>query len=180
MKISKFLHNLQEKQHRQVQMICGDAVPAGSVAVLISGDGKHQPLVPFTGDGEYPAPGPLLRLPSSLDLVHMLVLSWQAINFDDKATVDGTINHLATELAELREAINSGNIQSIQAEVADLFVLLTQLAALLNVDLGEATLEKLMVLETRDYSAQPDEQGRILHTKTPPLETQQPVDTTKQ
>lgn len=165
MKISKFLANLKAKHHRQVQMLCDRAVPEDAVAVLLTGEGSRLPLSPFSGDGEYPTPGALLLLPSSLDQVQKLVLTWQAQNFDDRASVPGTIHHLNTELKELVDCIAKGDLSEIQQEMADLLILLIQLAALLNVDLGEATLEKLVVLASRDYSAPPDELGRILHVK---------------
>jgi len=165
MKISKFLANLKVKHHRQVQMLCDRAVPEDAVAVLLTGEGSRLPLSPFSGDGEYPAPGALLLLPSSLDQVQKLVLAWQAENFDDRASVPGTIHHLNTELKELVESIGKGDIAEIQQEMADLLILVFQLSALLNVDLGEATLEKLVTLTNRDYSAPPDELGRIFHVK---------------
>jgi len=170
MKISRFLANLKVKHHRQVQMLCDRAVPEDSVAVLLTGDGDRLPLSPFSGDGEYPAPGALLLLPSSLDQAQKLVLTWQAQHFDDRSSVPGTIHHLNAELKELLEAVTNGKLSEIQYEVADLQILVFQLAALLNVDLGEAILEKLVVLTSRDYSAPPDELGRILHVK-PELHT---------
>jgi NTP pyrophosphatase (non-canonical NTP hydrolase) len=166
MSIRRYIDEMTSKRARQLMVLCPtQEVPLGSCAALIDEAGEAHPLLPYVGAGNYTSAGALLRLPSSLDVAQSVVLEWQSRNFEGRATVEGTLNHLRKELDEVLSAANEGSIAGIAAEVADLFVLLTQLAALLNVDIGEATIEKLGVLLQRDYSGEPDADGCITHKK---------------
>lgn len=165
MSLKRFNENYYYDLARQLTLLCKADAPLGSVAALLDPEGECHPLLPYRGAGEYTEQGALMLLPSSLDQVHRILMGWQAANFEGRATVEGTLNHLDTELAEVRDAIAQGNIEEIKNEVADLFVLLVQLASLLNVSIGEATLTKLSTLLTRDYSGEPDAEGRITHKK---------------
>lgn len=165
MSLKSFNENYYYDLARQLTLLCKVEAPLGSTAALLDEEGDCHPLLPYKGAGQYTEKGALMYLPSSLDQVHRILMGWQAQTFDGKATVEGTLNHLDTELAEVRDAIAQGNIAEIRGEVADLFVLLVQLASLLNVSIGDATLEKLSTLLTRDYSGEPDAEGRITHKK---------------
>ncbi len=166
MGIKSFFERKRIKEATQIGLLCGNVdAPLGSVAALLTSEQEAIPLLPYTGAGNYTSAGALMRLPSSLDQVHDLVLQWQAKTFDDRATIEGTLAHLASEVQELSIAVHEGDLAGIKGEAADVLVLLIQAAALLNVDLGEATLEKLQALTSRDYSGAPDSEGRILHKK---------------
>lgn len=103
----------------------------------------------------------------------LAVWHWQADNFDGKATVAGVINHLREELGEIEQAYEpySENDQSVRyrtelaMELADLLVLTLHLCAMCNMDPSAILAEKLHLLRDRDYSGEPDEEGKIKHRK---------------
>jgi len=104
-----------------------------------------------------------------LDDAALAVWHWQQ-QFDGRSTVEGVVNHLKEEVAELAEAANAysaeqniKNRMDAGAELADIFVLAFHLSALLNLDPAQCLAEKLKVLHERDYSGQPDEDGKIKH-----------------
>lgn len=104
-----------------------------------------------------------------LDDAALAIWHWQQ-QLDDRASVEGVLNHLKEEVEELREAAlayneDQGikNRMAITSELADIFVLGLHLAALLNLDPAQCLAEKLKVLHERDYSGEPDEEGKIKH-----------------
>lgn len=164
--LKRFLEEQRSKRARQVMMICQSTdVALGAEAVAISTEtGERTPLYVYRGDGVYPDTKALLmRLPSSLDTAAEIVLTWQAANFEGRATLEGTLAHLREELSEVAAAAASGDRAALSSEIADLFVLLVQLSALTNTDIGEAVIEKMAILTKRDYTAAPDAEGKIKH-----------------
>jgi len=104
-----------------------------------------------------------------LDDAALAVWHWQQ-QLDDRASVSGVLNHLKEEVEELTEAATAYNEaqtlktrMDISSELADIFVLAFHLSALLNLDPAQCLAEKLKVLHERDYSGQPDEDGKIKH-----------------
>lgn len=165
--LRKFLEEQRFKRARQIMALCRthDVALGVDAALLSTSTGKCTPLYTYRGDGDYPpSEGLLMRLPSSLDSAAEVVLTWQVANFDGRATLEGTLAHLGEELEEVRAAAAAGDRAALSAEVADVFVLLVQLSALTNTDLGEAVIEKMAVLLARDYTAAPDADGKIKHT----------------
>ena len=96
--------------------------------------------------------------PITLDAVIDSVLNWQ-VQFDDKATKQGILNHLKEEIQE----VETSNYD--KDEIADLWILLIHLTAQLNLDPSYIILNKLKVLKTRNYNVKPDAQGRVKHVK---------------
>lgn len=164
MSVKTYLEKRAEKEQKQLSIMAQYPVPPGAIALTIGEDGKLTPVVPYVGDGDYAAT-PLMRLPSSLDMVQNILMHWQAETFDGRATKAGLMNHLVAEVEELRVAMEERQPGPIREEIADVFVVLTHLAALQGVDLGEVVLEKLQKLVQRDYTGEPDDEGKITHKK---------------
>lgn len=104
-----------------------------------------------------------------LDDIALAVWHWQK-QFDGRASVSGVLSHLAEELSELQQSAtayaedqNMKNRMDASSELADIFVLAFHLAALLNLDPAQCLAEKLRVLQSRDYSGEPDAEGKIKH-----------------
>ena len=104
-----------------------------------------------------------------LDDAALAIWHWQQ-QLDDRASVAGVLSHLEEELAELKPvAMDFSESQSIKArmetsgELADLLILTLHLFALLNLDPAQCLAEKLQELHKRDYSGEPDEDGKIKH-----------------
>ena len=104
-----------------------------------------------------------------LDDAALAIWHWQQ-QFDGRSTVEGVLNHLKEEVAELTEAAlaydetqSVKNRMEVTSELADIFVLAFHLSALLNLDPAQCLAEKLKVLHQRDYSGEPDEDGKIKH-----------------
>jgi NTP pyrophosphatase (non-canonical NTP hydrolase) len=104
-----------------------------------------------------------------LDDAALAIWHWQQ-QLDDRATVNGVLNHLKEEVQELTEAATAYSENDtiktrmdVGNELADIFVLAFHLSALLNLDPAQCLAEKLRLLHERDYSAQPDEDGKIKH-----------------
>jgi len=106
-----------------------------------------------------------------LDDAALAVWHWQADTFDGRATPAGVINHLREELSELEEVLpayleNTESIkdrQLVAGEIADLLVLALHLCALTNMEPSAVLAGKLNELRERDYSGEPDAEGKITH-----------------
>ena len=157
MNIKDYLQHRLQAKVRYLKYFLGDkALKAGTGAVI------------QVGAKVYPALNGALHKkarhkyysfpPVSLDDVLENVLRWQ-VQFDGKATKQGVLNHLKEELNEVQESNFEAN------EVADLWVLLIHLTALCNLDPSIIILEKLQVLEKRNYDVSPDAEGKIKHAK---------------
>jgi hypothetical protein len=105
-----------------------------------------------------------------LDDAALAIWHWQQ-QLDDRASVSGVLSHLKEELSELTAAALKFNEapEDIKArmdtssEIADLLILTFHLFALLNLDPAQCLAQKLKVLHERDYSANPDSEGKIKH-----------------
>ena len=104
-----------------------------------------------------------------LDDAALAIWHWQQ-QFDGRSSVDGVINHIKEEVAELAEAATAYNDdQSVKnrmhtsKELADVLILTLHLFALLNLDPAQCLAEKLKVLHGRDYSGEPDAEGKVKH-----------------
>lgn len=104
-----------------------------------------------------------------LDDAALAIWHWQQ-QLDDRASVEGVINHLKEEVDELTEAATAYNTdKSIKnrmhtsKELADVLILTLHLFALLDLDPAQCLAEKLKVLHERNYSGEPDAEGKVKH-----------------
>lgn len=99
------------------------------------------------------------------DEIMMAVWHWQT-SLDEKASVEGVLAHLQEELDELKEAISQQDDTPksrymIGNEVADLFILMMHISAMLSIDPTAAVASKLDEIRTRSYSVAED--GKVKH-----------------
>ena len=99
------------------------------------------------------------------DEIMMAVWHWQT-SLDDKASVEGVLAHLQEELDELKEAIANRedtpkSRYMIGNEVADLFILMMHISALLSIDPTAAVASKLDEIRSRTYELTED--GKVKH-----------------
>lgn len=105
-----------------------------------------------------------------LDDAALAIWHWQQ-QLDDRSSVEGVLAHLKEELSELHPAAlafaaspeSMKNRMDATGEIADLLILTLHLFALLNLDPAQCLAQKLKVLHERDYSGDPDAEGKIKH-----------------
>ena len=61
---------------------------------------------------------------------------------DKKRGINGTLNWLEEEVAELRDALEKGDLEAAKNEFADVFAWLASLANMVSIDLEKAVLSK--------------------------------------
>jgi NTP pyrophosphatase (non-canonical NTP hydrolase) len=88
---------------------------------------------------------------------------WAAKKFP-KSTSDSTMRHLWMEMVELDRAVSKNDSVRVCDEVADLFILLTQLCNLYQINLEAVVLEKHKANMTREWQ-EPDAHGVVYHKK---------------
>ncbi len=92
--------------------------------------------------------------PFSLEQVFNYVNQWQT-RFDNKASVSGLINHLKEEVAEFTEEKDA-------EELADIFIILFHLCALLDIEPALEVYKKLEKNKERTWLP-PDAEGKVKH-----------------
>lgn len=92
--------------------------------------------------------------PFSLEQVFTYVNQWQT-QFDGKATASGLINHL-------REEVNEFSEDKSPEELADIFIILFHLCALLDIEPALSVYNKLEKNKKRTWQ-EPDAEGKIKH-----------------
>ena len=97
--------------------------------------------------------GAFIEPPFSLEQVKVQVNKWQT-RFDGKATVSGLINHL-------REEVNEFSEDRSPTELADIFIILFHLSALLNVNPAIEVYKKLQINTEREWELAED--GKVKH-----------------
>jgi Predicted pyrophosphatase len=92
------------------------------------------------------------------------VVAWSRATFPHSTTTSKA-EHLLKEAKELRNAVRSGRLANIAAEVADVQMLLAHIAASQGIDLAQAVADKLAVVKKRRWGT-PDANGVVEHVRS--------------
>ena len=101
----------------------------------------------------------VLRLPETAESLMPAIAQWQDATFGKDQPVQGLVNHLVREVAELVQDPADGE------EQADVFILLVGLAARTNRDLVAEAVQKMGINRKRKWKTA-DHEGVIEHVHT--------------